>query len=144
MLCCILSVFVLLMIRRPPRSTRTDTLFPYTTLFRSLLEQRRRRGGVLAIGFLVGSGHRDDKSFHIGHRFCLLIRGPGERGNGVRPLRARASRKKRAGPPARAGTPGGLRSGPDRRRGWRARRGRRCGEIRAPRRPPSNTPPGKG
>src|SRR3546814_18679042 len=29
------------MIRRPPRSTRTDTLFPYTTLFRSL------RGGVL-------------------------------------------------------------------------------------------------
>src|SRR3546814_4420213 len=29
------------MIRRPPRSTRTDTLFPYTTLFRSL--QRRRR-----------------------------------------------------------------------------------------------------
>src|SRR3546814_17410985 len=26
-----------LMIRRPPRSTRTDTLFPYTTLFRSLV-----------------------------------------------------------------------------------------------------------
>src|SRR3546814_14274152 len=32
-------VFVL-MIRRPPRSTRTDTLFPYTTLFRSLVDQR--------------------------------------------------------------------------------------------------------
>src|SRR3546814_13759146 len=30
----VLCVFVL-MIRRPPRSTRTDTLFPYTTLFRS-------------------------------------------------------------------------------------------------------------
>src|SRR3546814_14042455 len=29
-------VFFVLMIRRPPRSTRTDTLFPYTTLFRSL------------------------------------------------------------------------------------------------------------
>src|SRR3546814_3348784 len=28
--------FFFLMIRRPPRSTRTDTLFPYTTLFRSL------------------------------------------------------------------------------------------------------------
>src|SRR3546814_3578790 len=28
------------MIRRPPRSTRTDTLFPYTTLFRSLLGLR--------------------------------------------------------------------------------------------------------
>src|SRR3546814_12714664 len=27
------------MIRRPPRSTRTDTLFPYTTLFRSVLAQ---------------------------------------------------------------------------------------------------------
>src|SRR3546814_5537580 len=27
------------MIRRPPRSTRTDTLFPYTTLFRSLLRR---------------------------------------------------------------------------------------------------------
>src|SRR3546814_10457237 len=37
------------MIRRPPRSTRTDTLFPYTTLFRSSgLEPgtRRRTGGA--------------------------------------------------------------------------------------------------
>src|SRR3546814_21097570 len=32
----ILFWFFFLMIRRPPRSTRTDTLFPYTTLFRSL------------------------------------------------------------------------------------------------------------
>src|SRR3546814_4796921 len=30
------------MIRRPPRSTRTDTLFPYTTLFRSLPDMRGR------------------------------------------------------------------------------------------------------
>src|SRR3546814_4363316 len=29
-------MFFFLMIRRPPRSTRTDTLFPYTTLFRSV------------------------------------------------------------------------------------------------------------
>src|SRR3546814_6888367 len=41
-------VFFFLMIRRPPRSTRTDTLFPYTTLFRSFFgatanEQRARR-----------------------------------------------------------------------------------------------------
>src|SRR3546814_360494 len=35
------------MIRRPPRSTRTDTLFPYTTLFRSL-ELARHAGGGLA------------------------------------------------------------------------------------------------
>src|SRR3546814_18134717 len=32
-----------LMIRRPPRSTRTDTLFPYTTLFRSVYGQKLRR-----------------------------------------------------------------------------------------------------
>src|SRR3546814_2426408 len=29
------------MIRRPPRSTRTDTLFPYTTLFRSVAPRQR-------------------------------------------------------------------------------------------------------
>src|SRR3546814_16261492 len=33
------------MIRRPPRSTRTDTLFPYTTLFRSALQHRSGRTG---------------------------------------------------------------------------------------------------
>src|SRR3546814_8609198 len=32
------------MIRRPPRSTRTDTLFPYTTLFRSVSRQMKTRG----------------------------------------------------------------------------------------------------
>src|SRR3546814_8486912 len=32
----LLVCFFFLMIRRPPRSTRTDTLFPYTTLFRSI------------------------------------------------------------------------------------------------------------
>src|SRR3546814_5525251 len=35
------------MIRRPPRSTRTDTLFPYTTLFRSI-EGRADDGGIFA------------------------------------------------------------------------------------------------
>src|SRR3546814_15446889 len=34
------------MIRRPPRSTRTDTLFPYTTLFRSFLSLGDRRRPV--------------------------------------------------------------------------------------------------
>src|SRR3546814_16832345 len=44
-----MGCFFFLMIRRPPRSTRTDTLFPYTTLFRSgrtahvLGADRRRR-----------------------------------------------------------------------------------------------------
>src|SRR3546814_1128440 len=33
------------MLRRPPRSTRTDTLFPYTTLFRSVQAGERRHAG---------------------------------------------------------------------------------------------------
>src|SRR3546814_14886760 len=37
------------MIRRPPRSTRTDTLFPYTTLFRSPGQARTERPGVVAL-----------------------------------------------------------------------------------------------
>src|SRR3546814_9261677 len=36
------------MIRRPPRSTRTDTLFPYTTLFRSVRQLAHGEGGVEA------------------------------------------------------------------------------------------------
>src|SRR3546814_5406870 len=42
------------MIRRPPRSTRTDTLFPYTTLFRSRV--RHVRDGELPPGDEVGKG----------------------------------------------------------------------------------------
>src|SRR3546814_14226378 len=37
------------MIRRPPRSTRTDTLFPYTTLFRSELSRRGGRRRAVAV-----------------------------------------------------------------------------------------------
>src|SRR3546814_4113473 len=43
-------VFFFLMIRRPPRSTRTDTLFPYTTLFRSAERGRAGRGRLLSHG----------------------------------------------------------------------------------------------
>src|SRR3546814_19100249 len=41
---CAGVLFLLLMIRRPPRSTRTDTLFPYTTLVRSARGHRIRAG----------------------------------------------------------------------------------------------------
>src|SRR3546814_224574 len=41
------------MIRRPPRSTRTDTLFPYTTLFRSLLHASLVLHLMTAIGSLM-------------------------------------------------------------------------------------------
>src|SRR3546814_158958 len=34
------KIIYFLIIRRPPRSTRTDTLFPYTTLFRSTIPQK--------------------------------------------------------------------------------------------------------
>src|SRR3546814_8533555 len=47
------------MIRRPPRSTRTDTLFPYTTLFRSarlILAQRRRWQEQAGCGEATRSG----------------------------------------------------------------------------------------
>src|SRR3546814_4046015 len=47
-LCYILFFF--LMIRRPPRSTRTDTLFPYTTLFRSRCHVAHRRDGDRHVG----------------------------------------------------------------------------------------------
>src|SRR3546814_3642859 len=39
------------MIRRPTRSTRTDTLFPYTTLFRSVALGRRRYEAPDSLGF---------------------------------------------------------------------------------------------
>src|SRR3546814_12474445 len=39
---------VFVMIRRPPRSTRTDTLFPYTTLFRSAAQREAEIDRALA------------------------------------------------------------------------------------------------
>src|SRR3546814_7643630 len=51
------------MIRRPPRSTRTDTLFPYTTLFRS---RAHRSGGrvraVFALAHSAGRGRAPETS----------------------------------------------------------------------------------
>src|SRR3546814_12436023 len=49
-------VVCVLMIRRPPRATRTDTLFPYTTLFRSCLADRLPMRGLKAIGQRVVHG----------------------------------------------------------------------------------------
>src|SRR3546814_18644194 len=51
--------FFFLMIRRPPRSTRTDTLFPYTTLFRSpLAKGAEQAGGSIenALGRAIRTG----------------------------------------------------------------------------------------
>src|SRR3546814_20586028 len=51
----ICSNFFFLMIRRPPRSTRTDTLFPYTTLFRSKAVR-----SILQAGKAVAAGDQHD------------------------------------------------------------------------------------
>src|SRR3546814_10243269 len=51
------------MIRRPPRSTRTDTLFPYTTLFRSRLPRPGLRAGGLGRG-AQGRGAADPRRRH--------------------------------------------------------------------------------
>src|SRR3546814_17325606 len=45
------------MIRRPPRSTRTDTLFPYTTLFRSL--ELRSTAGRVGYFYTAAMRHHD-------------------------------------------------------------------------------------
>src|SRR3546814_18389672 len=54
------------MIRRPPRSTRTDTLFPYTTLFRSSLGSGS--GVLVAPGIVVTNAHviEGGSNFKIG------------------------------------------------------------------------------
>src|SRR3546814_7514941 len=65
------------MIRRPPRSTRTDTLFPYTTLFRSPL----RRPVSSARPFLprplnshVGGTERVNRCVQFQRNVCLAFR----------------------------------------------------------------------
>src|SRR3546814_2285717 len=68
------------MIRRPPRSTRTDTLFPYTTLFRSL-ELTNRAGHVQ---FIAIAGVRV--------RYHRNIDGPRQNGGVVRHLGQRHQR----------------------------------------------------
>src|SRR3546814_9609736 len=61
------------MIRRPPRSTRTDTLFPYSTLFRSLagvLDDRPGDANLLVVvvqevAFGVDAADPDDAEVHL-------------------------------------------------------------------------------
>src|SRR3546814_9408739 len=65
-MCCLCCFF--LMIRRPPRSTRPDTLFPYTTLFRSACKQR--------VGWLVGD-HAKQAGLVFRFQFPALAQGVG-------------------------------------------------------------------
>src|SRR3546814_11351084 len=68
MLCCVVimvlvicDMFLFLMIRRPPRSTRTDTLCPYTTRFRSTVRPRAGRGERGERTDRAGRGERADR-----------------------------------------------------------------------------------
>src|SRR3546814_9398787 len=58
------------MIRRPPRSTRTDTLFPYTTLFRSAFV---RAAEAEAVGQIWNLGASNPQSVN---RLVELLEGP--------------------------------------------------------------------
>src|SRR3546814_21009883 len=78
--CCFLFF---LMIRRPPRSTRTDTLFPYTTLFRSLDQLPRTGPAPLCASPLRHPG---------GQQEILTISGAGVRAGTGTSYRFRAGR----------------------------------------------------
>src|SRR3546814_12750071 len=105
-LCFFFPFFFFLMIRRPPRSTRTDTLFPYTTLFRSqfialvfsdqldLDPTGAARSGEFSAGGETGQDgiarHRLDQAdrgvLGTGLSFPFGSRGFGERGIGYEEL----------------------------------------------------------
>src|SRR3546814_11715133 len=79
------------MLRRPPRSTRTDTLFPYTTLFRSLPLPTAAGPGQLAaiIFFSHGSADLDPRDRDVLRDIAALQR---ERGAGLRVVGHASSR----------------------------------------------------
>src|SRR3546814_1051902 len=83
-------LFFFLMIRRPPRSTRTDTLFPYTTLFRSRTPGRQCR-----------SEARDDRSRNRGEpgrtREGAVARGQRDEQEHRQPAEARRAEGKAEG-----------------------------------------------
>src|SRR3546814_20932326 len=84
------------MIRRPPRSTRTDTLFPYTTLFRSvILFGYVALIGIPSIIFLIlGLRHYREEAFRLesylspGANVAAACQGPGPRPPGTRTIAA--------------------------------------------------------
>src|SRR3546814_14359436 len=65
------------MIRRPPRSTRTDTLFPYTTLFRSTLRDEADveafRNAEHPFEFLATTGRTDEERRILVNHVCRAL-----------------------------------------------------------------------
>src|SRR3546814_12874416 len=78
--CLCLCYFFFLMVRRPPRSTRTDTLFPYTTLFRSVVglagDDERRRVEALGLDIddvvLADLERRDVRLDAVDHEVAVV------------------------------------------------------------------------
>src|SRR3546814_8709923 len=66
------------MIRRPPRSTRTDTLFPYTTLFRSDAKRFRRRKRSMSRtpkhAVILCHPKRDSFNGAVADAYCAAVR----------------------------------------------------------------------
>src|SRR3546814_14349562 len=68
-------VIFFLMLRRPPRSTRTATLFPYTTLFRSLRDVGEGLFGADAVADWYSDGGLRSKVRRLVRRGDALMRG---------------------------------------------------------------------
>src|SRR3546814_20190820 len=101
------------MIRRPPRSTRTDTLFPYTTLFRSEPQQGRAFSSPLFRGNRGGRGKPPRFSWIFRACSCPLAQGPGRLGRERPPLSiARVSPRFRASRLLQRGSPPSLATRP--------------------------------
>src|SRR3546814_20206739 len=60
------------MIRRPPRSTRTDTLFPYTTLFRSFLPDAVYQIAAIAFRKLIHPRSKKNKAGRASLGLCQI------------------------------------------------------------------------
>src|SRR3546814_4504187 len=60
------------MIRRPPRSTRTDTLFPYTTLFRSLVREDHLQLGHHGLVLRLFGSHQAGEVIAVAERHIAL------------------------------------------------------------------------
>src|SRR3546814_6800461 len=89
------------MIRRPPRSTRTDTLFPYTTLFRSPGPPDRRLARPPAEDPTGSTGEDESEERDPGSAAALGVRGVSPRksaGERLRRSEAHSSASRRRAP----------------------------------------------
>src|SRR3546814_622665 len=95
------------MIRRPPRSTRTDTPFPYTTLFRSPARPRTRRSHRPVAALLSAGRSRAGAGEHLARQRAPALRQLDQLplpDDALRPRRRRALSRHRLTPVRRRGT----------------------------------------